>query len=147
MKTWHVEALVVAVALACVAVATGGKPVEWVGAVAVLLTFFHAQVGFRLSEAEDGRAKREAQALSQRYEHAANKPPLAEVEAADAKYLIHVECHRWLARYHVGKELVWLVYFVWLGAWSALVGVGIFLLYPLWRKFHLRGRPAQSLAP
>lgn len=140
MKTWVLEAGVVALILGAVVGMTGSKPIEWLGAVAVLLTFMHAQVSFRLSEAEDRRdgLRREAQALSQRYEHAAEKPSLADVQAADAKYFHHVECHRWLARYHVGKELLWLAYFVAMGAWSALVGVFVFLLYPLWRGWHLR---------
>lgn len=146
MKTWVVEAIFVAIVLAAVALLTGGKPVEWLGAAAVLATFLHCQVGFRLSEAEDRRAqlKREAQALSQRYEHAADPPPLAAVQAADARYLVHVECHRWLQRYHVGKEILWCTYFSWLGAWSALVGVGVFMLYPAWRHIHVSRRKMRA---
>lgn len=145
-KTWIIEAGVVALVLGIAAGVAGGKPVEWVGALAVLLNFMYAQVSSRLSEAEDvrERLRREAQALSQRYEHAANRPPLEEVQAADQRYLIHVECYRWLQRYFIGKELCWLVYFVWLGAWSALVGVFIFMLYPLWRRYHLRPRPTDQ---
>ena len=77
-------------------------PVEWIGAVAVLLTFGHAQVANRLAER-------------------------AEIQADG------VECYRWARRYWIGKEILWLIYFVMLGAYSALVGVGVFLLYPIWR--------------
>lgn len=31
------------------------------------------------------------------------------------------------------KEIIWLIYFVILGAWSAIIGVFIFLIYGWWR--------------
>jgi hypothetical protein len=142
MRTWKKEALVVAMILAGVVVATGGKSVEWLGAVAVLLTFFHCQVGFRLSEAEDAREKLWRTDRFRLAElDAALAPPLQ--PADHTPHLAHVECHRWLTRYFLAKEVVWLTYFVWLGAWSALVGVGVFLVYPIWRRLHVKRRLAQ----
>jgi len=84
-----------------------GQSIEWLGALAVFFTFMHAQVSFRLSESES------------------------------RKTLAQVECH-WKAQYYfLAKEACWFLYFIFLGAWSALIGVLVFLLYPLWRKWHL----------
>ncbi|MEO7895898.1 MAG: hypothetical protein ABIR65_01245 [Pseudolysinimonas sp.] len=114
MRTWHFETAVVASVLLVVALASGGGPLEMVGACAVLLSFGHASVGERLREREAARTQPS------------------------------VECHRWSTRYFVGKEALWLVYFVAHGAWSALVGVGMFLGYPAWRRFW---RSRHPLAP
>lgn len=98
------------IVLAATALISNKGAVEWVGALAVALSFAHMQVTDRLAE------------------------EAARVEAAAGTAT--VECHRWAGRYLVGKELCWLLYFVMLGAWSALVGVGLFLFYPLWRSFY-----------
>jgi len=126
VRTWQGETLVVACALVGTLAATErlANPIELVGAIAVLLTFGHASVADRLAE------------------HAAS----AEEQGEEV-----VECHRWARRYWVGKEFCWLAYFVLLGAYSALVGVGVFLVYPMWRAWYRRrwprGRPlARSLA-
>lgn len=110
LSTWQKEALCVASILLITTLFTGCRTIEWLGSCAVLLAFMHAQVGYRLQEAEESR-------------------PLN---------LQQVHCYRWLNRYFILKEIFWFVYFVLLGAWSALIGVFIFLLYPLWRKLHLR---------
>ena len=47
MKTWHLEMLVVALVLSTVAFFSDRGWVEWVGVVAVLLTFAHVQVADR----------------------------------------------------------------------------------------------------
>jgi len=123
MKTWHYEMFFVAIILATVAVCSqiflGKGLVEWVGSLAVLLTFAHVQVAERLAE----QAAKEEQVQG------------------DAT----VDCHRWARRYLVSKEICWLVYFVFLGAYSALVGVGIFLLYPLWRHYYRKRNPLETL--
>lgn len=105
MKTWRGEMLVVAIALSAVVVATHGGLLEAIGAGAVLLSFGHAQVAERLAEREASRA------------------------------MPSVECHRWATRYLVGKESLWLVYFVLHHSWSALAGVGLFLAYSPWRRY------------
>lgn len=92
-----------------------GEGIEFVGAAAVTLTFTHAQVADRLAEAER------------------NKSSLYGADSAINEHSVH--CHAWLTRYLVTKEILWCVYFVVLGAWSALVGVAVFLAYPLWRKW------------
>ena len=113
MRTWHVEMVVVAAALALVVFVTHGGALELVGAGAVLLSFGHAQVAERLAERE------------------ASRP------------LPSVECHRWAARYLVGKESLWLVYFVAHRSWSALAGVALFLAYSPWRRFWRSRHPVQ----
>ena len=80
---------------------------EIVSALAVLLTFGHAQISSRLSEQQS----------------IIEKPT--------------VECYRKLLYYYVGKEALWFIYFLSSKSYSALVGVFVFLLYPLWRKFYL----------
>ena len=111
MRTWMHEAALVAAVLATVASGTGGSLVQWLSALAVLLTFMHAQVTDRMAE---------KQALAARPD---------------------VECWRWAGRYFLAKEVVWCAVFAISGAWPALAGVGLFLAYPVWRRFH-RGRRA-----
>ncbi len=109
IKTWQKELGVVVSILGCVWLATGGGWIESLGAIAVILTFCHTQVAFRLEE-----------------QH----------EQSDNPDSVH--CYRWQSRYFCLKEVCWLGYFVALGAWSALVGVFVFLAYPWWRKHHRR---------
>ena len=99
MKTWHKELAVVTTTLLGVWFFTGRGWLEAIGSAAVILTFCHTQVAFRL---EENQAR-------------SNNPHL-------------VDCYKWQSRYFCAKELCWLSYFVVLGAWSALVGVFIFLI-------------------
>lgn len=110
IRTWMFESCFVAFCLAVVLFVTDGwsNPIEWVGSCAVLLTFCHAQVANRLAE------------------------KAAKYEALGQET---VECHRWAQRYWVLKESFWLVYFLFLHAYAALVGVGVFLAYPIWRAW------------
>lgn len=105
MKTWKIELAVVGFALAVVGERTNGGWTEAVGALAVLAAFGHAQVSERMREREALKSKPD------------------------------VRCHAWSLRYFMAKELLWLAYFIAHRSWAALVGVGVFLLYPLWRKW------------
>jgi hypothetical protein len=96
---------------------TGAPLLECVGAAAVLASFAHAQVADRMAE------------YSAKAEYF-SEPVLGFTRPA--------ACWRWALRYFVTKELLWLVYFVAHRSWSALVGVGVFLAYPLWRKWWRR---------
>lgn len=116
MRTWHFEQAAVAAVLLTVALASGGGAVELLGAGAVLLSFAHASVADRLAEAERERAA-----------YALFEDGVTERHA--------VACHRWAVRYLVGKEALWLAYFVWHHSWSALAGCGLFLAYPVWRRW------------
>lgn len=82
------------------------NPVELLGAIAVFLSFGHAQIADRLAEKEGQKEKPE------------------------------VACYKKLWYYFIGKELFWLVYFLMNHSYSALAGVFIFLAYPVWRKFY-----------
>lgn len=105
-----IEAAVVALVLSVVATLRGGW-LEWVGGLAVLLSFMHGQIADR---------------------HGAASARQAQEGGAE------VECWRWSARYFLGKEVAWVVYFVAHRSWSALVGCGLFLIYPLWRRWWTR---------
>lgn len=78
---------------------------EWVAAAAVLATFGHASVAERMREREEARDE------------------------------VEVDCVRWTWRYFVAKEILWAAFFVLTGAYAALAGVGVFLVYPLWRRW------------
>lgn len=126
-RTWQVESSLVALVLITVVVATNkpwakvpwlagtaweelALPVEWIVALAVFRTFSNASVQWRLQEAEEKRT-------------------------------IHdVECHRLASRYFLQKEILWFLSFTLMGAWSALVGVGVFLIYPWWRTTWVNAR-------
>jgi hypothetical protein len=109
-RTWHMElAMVVLILGAAAALTNPSSLANWIGVIAVSLSFAHAQVADRLAERDAARPR----------------PAVA--------------CHRWATRYLVAKELAWVAVFVLLGAWTALVGAGLFLLYPLWRR-HWRTR-------
>lgn len=117
IRTWQIEMAVAAVVLFVVILITDhiDSPAEWIGAGAVLLTFGHMQVSDRLAE---------NMAFASR--------------ATGVSGEISVHCFAWTFRYLVGKEVLWLVYFVMHKSWSALAGVGLFLLYPLWREYWRR---------
>lgn len=127
IRTWQLELGAVAAILLAVALAAGGGVIELVGAGAVALSFAHAQVADRLAEAERERR--------------------AYVRFADGDDDARaVTCHRWATRYLVGKEALWLAYFVAHRSWSALAGVALFLAYTPWRRWwrarHPLGRSA-----
>lgn len=107
MKTWQHEMLFVAGVL-LLANMFGGKPnpVELLGAIAVFLSFGHAQIADRLAEKEG------------------------------QKKIPEVDCYKKLWYYFIGKELFWLAYFLMNHSYSALAGVFVFLTYPFWRKFY-----------
>lgn len=50
VRTWHIEAALVAIVLSTVAWVSGKGLIEWVGTLAVFFTFLHASVADRLSE-------------------------------------------------------------------------------------------------
>lgn len=112
VRTWMVELAVVTFVLQCVAAFSGGGGLEAVGAFAVTLTFAHAQVADRMAESEGRRG------IDQHT----------------------VSCYRWATRYLVSKEVLWCIYFIAHHSWSALAGVGIFLAYPVWRRWWTRRR-------
>lgn len=105
------EMLIVAVALMATSAIVRHSGVEVIGALAVIATFGHIQVASRLHE----------QAI--------------EVLRSEGTTSF-VDCSYMLNRYLVAKELLWITYFVLHASWSALVGCGLFVLYPIWRRIH-----------
>ncbi len=110
LRTYHIEQLFVGIVLVAAALITRRGFIEWVGVVAVFFNFGHVSVADRLREAEELR-------------HQRREP-------------VSVECYKKLDYYYFSKEFFWLLYFILLGAWSALVGVGLFLLYTPWRRIY-----------
>ena len=116
--TWQYEAPIIAIIL-CV-VAFFGSPVpwanptdptiwkhffiNWLSVVAVMGSFLHAQVGTHMSEAME----------------------VAENPA--------VHCFTWSGRYWIVKEILWAIVFFLSGAFPAIIGSGLFILYPAWRE-------------
>lgn len=121
--TWHYETALVACLLIITAVCTSPNPfgplhiegwkqfaVVWFSAGAVLGSFLHAKVGYRMSE------------------------------AMIASKVSNESCHEWLGSYWLAKEILWLFVFLISGAYPAIVGNVIFLLYPAWRRVHVEER-------
>lgn len=107
MKTWKIEMLVVATILLVVNYLSHKLfSIEILAAIAVILTFGHAQIADRLAE-------KEAQ-----------------------KDIPEVDCYRKMWYYFVGKEMFWFLYFFMNHSYSALVGVFVFLAYPVWRSIY-----------
>lgn len=107
MKTWKIEISVVTIILLAVNLLTHKIfTIEALAAIAVLLTFGHAQIADRMAEQEGLR----------------DKPA--------------VDCYRKLWYYFVGKELFWCLYFLMNHSYSALVGVIVFIAYPIWRSIY-----------
>ncbi|MDQ3018924.1 MAG: hypothetical protein M3Q64_03575 [bacterium] len=115
-KTYQVENITVFTILIMVLIATRSELNiwKWVELLAVFFTFLHASIAQRLEE-------------RQRQRH---------LDHGEAE----VDCYYKLPWYLVGKEILWLITFVYLGAWAALAGVMIFLAYypwrSIWRKYH-----------
>lgn len=120
LHTYQVELLTVAIVLASVLCIKRGEPVEIVGAIAVFFSFAHAKVANRLAEREAYRSR---------------------MNICDG---ISVSYHHKVKYYFYMKESLWFVYFIALGAWSALVGTFIFLLYEPWRKLWRQYHPLED---
>lgn len=106
-----IESLTAASILAAVAYFTGNSIAEWIGAAAVFCAFNHAQISDRM------------------------------VEKQAAKTTPDVECYRKSIWFFMLKEVLWLTYFILHHSYSALVGVFLFLLYPVWRKIWRKYHP------
>lgn len=52
-----------------------------------------------------------------------------------------VECYRKLLWYWCLKEALWVAYFIAHESYSALAGAGIFIAYPIWRRWWRKRHP------
>ena len=109
LYTYQVEYGFVFIILFAVVLINKSEMYEWIGALAVLVTFMHAKVANRLAEREKYRQQHNTDDIILSY-------------------------HYKIKKFFILKEILWFAYFILLGAWSALVGVIIFLLYEPWRK-------------
>ena len=118
VQTFIIEYLFIGAILTAVAVISEKGWIEWIGVVAVFLTFGHASIAERLREREALR-------------HLARTP-------------LEVECYWKLPYYFYAKESLWLVYFILIGAWSAIAGVIVFLFYGPWRTYYRKWHPVSD---
>jgi hypothetical protein len=123
--TWYYEAALVGAVLLIVAFATSPALSEalthaavlkqffviWLSAIAVFGTFLHAQVGTYMAE-DMGTT---------------GQPPLT-------------ECYYKLGEYWVYKEIFWFLVFLLSGAYPAIAGNIIFIIFPAWRKIYKEER-------
>lgn len=116
LHTYQIEFLFVGIILLSVIMVQHDSWVEYIGAGAVFFSFAHAKVANRLAEREEYRKKK------------------------NAHDLVILPYYHKTKKYFFVKEILWFIYFILLGAYSALVGCVIFLLYEpwrkLWRKYH-----------
>jgi hypothetical protein len=107
VKTWKLEMLIVSIILIAVNYFTHKLyTIELLAALAVLMTFGHAQIADRLAEQEALRT------------------------------IPVVDCYRKMWYYFIGKEIFWFLYFFLNHSYSALIGVFVFIAYPFWRKLY-----------
>lgn len=105
-ETWMAETSVVAAILFTICYLNGNQWIEWIGTIAVLFSFKHASIADRL----------------------------AERQAVKTVEFQEVKCYKKLHMFYYIKEVLWLSYFLLHKAYAPIVGVAIFLLYPIWRK-------------
>lgn len=111
--TWWWESAFAITYITAITVLAGVTTGQVISAMAVFMSFQHMSVASRLEEAQ---------------------------ERAGGK---GVACYRKLTRYLVTKEILWVAAFIALGAWTALAGVPLFLLYPVWRRAYLVARASE----
>ena len=106
LRTYQIESAVALAVLSLVAVLCGNRAIEWLGVGAVWLSFMHGQVSDRLVERQAQQA------------------------------MPDVPCWRKARLYFIGKELLWVAYFVAHRSYAALVGCALFIAYPAWRAWY-----------
>jgi hypothetical protein len=111
MRTWHYEVIFVGLVLCGVTYFCADNLINWITTAAVWVTFNHAQIADRMQERQKMM----------------DKPT--------------VECYHKLNKLFIGKEILWIVAFLLMKNYAALVGCAMFALYPVWRKFYRKYRP------
>ena len=115
VQAWVLESAFVLIVLLTTAIVSGKGWIEYLAVLAVYFTFKHASVSERLREANDANSK------------------TATAETTS--------CANKLNQFFILKEILWVAFFALSGAWSALAGCGIFLLYAWWRKAYREVHP------
>lgn len=111
VKTWVYESAVVLILLVIPMIFTGISWRELVGTLAVFFTFKQTQIADRMTEKQSAQVKPD------------------------------VHCYKWFYRHFYFKEILWVIFFIMVESWSALIGCGVFLIYPIWRKTYRRYKP------
>lgn len=106
MRTWVYEIVVMAIILCLVNFIAANNWINWITTIAILLTFNHGQIGDRLQERQKNMSK-----------------PT-------------VECYHKLNKLFAGKEVVWIIAFILMENYAAIVGSVLFFIYPFWRKYY-----------
>lgn len=107
IHVFHIEDAFVIITLIITLIIARGNYIEWIGSVAVFIGFKHAVIAFRLEEVVERQKTHGDTAFNS---------------------------HGKQTQYFYAKEILWFVYFILLGAWSGLIGVVLFLSYPIWHK-------------
>jgi hypothetical protein len=111
MKTWHYEVIFVGLVLCGVTIFFANNWINWITTAAVWVTFNHAQIADRLQERQG----------------VMDKPT--------------VECYHKLNKLFATKEVLWIVAFVLMKNYAAIIGSIMFALYPIWRKIYRKYKP------
>lgn len=105
-KTWQYESLVILVLLISTLFFKKIRIEDILCLLGVWFTFMHGQVSERMQEKQGQMAKPD------------------------------VECYKWSGRYFLIKEILWIMFFLTIKSYPALMGSIVFALYPFWRKLY-----------
>lgn len=115
-KAHYFETGFVFIILALTAIISKKGPIEWVGVLGVTFTFEYQVLSTYLREHGEARKKR-------------GKNVKSDFVYKEIQFLFY------------SKEVVWLTYFLFLGAYSALIGTVVFVCYGIWRKLYREEYP------
>lgn len=116
LRAHYIETGVVAVVLSAVAFISGKGIIEWVGVLGVICTFEYQVLSTYIREHAELRKKR-------------NQSLESDLILKEVQVLYYL------------KELIWIAYFIFLGAFSALAGTFIFIAFGVWRKHYRKYVP------
>lgn len=119
LKPHYIETAVAAAILVAVAVISQKGWVEWIGVLGVILTFEYQVLSTYLREHAEARKQRGAEKKS-------------DTIYKEIQVLFYL------------KEVIWVSYFLALGAYSALAGTVIFICYGIWRKAYRNAVPLED---
>lgn len=108
------EAAITGMTLSLIAVMSGSKLTDWMGAAAVFITFLHWQMSYSMQESLSTRPSENSQN------------------------------YHWSARLFVAKEVLWLVTFALSGCYPLCAGSLLFATYPRWRAWTRRESTANK---
>ncbi len=109
---WQYEVLLVGILLIINLMIFDLRWQEWVAVIAIIFTFMHGQVARYLSEAE-----------------------MIEYHSGSRIFQKRSSSHK-ESFFYLAKEIMWFAYFISLGAYTAILGTVLFIIYPFWRTFY-----------